>query len=112
MSTLLRKVIFWFRLVKNISKLLNPDQPQHWQNELDLKDLARGRWLRYKEIAAPQYSVGLDKDTEALLEQKLIYDITHFKRKLTGKEEIELTNKMIEICKKAEIEGKKVRDLL
>jgi hypothetical protein len=86
--------------------------PETWQSELDYKDLARGRWLRYKEMAAPQYNIGLDKDAEALLEQKFIFDITQFKRRLTGKEEVELTNKMINLCKEAEQSGKQIKELI
>jgi hypothetical protein len=112
MLSFIRKIKFYYRIIMALRWVLNPDAPDRWRDELDLKDLARGRWLRYKEVAAPQISIGLDKDTEALLEQKLIFEITQFKRKLTGREEIELTNKMIELCKKAEIEGKKVKDLL
>jgi hypothetical protein len=114
-----KKIKFYFRILKAVKAIVGQDESHYLlldskrkKRDLDLADLARGRWLRYKLITAPEHSIRLDKDAEAILEQKVIYEITQFKRKLTGKEELKVTARMIELCKKAEETSKNILDYI
>lgn len=115
----INKVVTYFKIIFSLHKaqesfdFVSKHEPlfSDTYNNEDIVCLSMGRWSYFKHLNLPQYTIGLDKDHESLLDQ-YTYGICDGKDLPIYAYTLDQTRKKIEICTECVETAKTVRQYL
>lgn len=91
------KVAFHLSGAQESLNILEPVFTSRLWSDSDIVCLSMGRWLYFKHLHLPQYTIGLDKDHESLLDQYTFKVLGGASKKLI-EYTLDQTRLKVEIC--------------